>query len=68
MSQIRQTERASKMLNRAFECCKGYLHEFIMPEHLLLVMIEDFNFNAALNIFYSPYQLEDRVKEYLEGV
>ena len=39
-----------------------------MPEHLLLVMIEDFNFNAALNIFYSSYQLEERVKEYLEGV
>ena len=56
------------MLNKAYECCKAYRHEFIMPEHLLLVLIDDFNFNAALNIFYSPYQLEERVKEYLEGV
>jgi ATP-dependent Clp protease ATP-binding subunit ClpA len=32
------------------------------------VLVEDFNFNAALNIFYSPYQLEERIKEYLETV
>jgi ATP-dependent Clp protease ATP-binding subunit ClpA len=36
-----------------------------MPEHLLLALLEEFNFNAAVNIFYSPYQLEDRIKEYL---
>ena len=68
MAEIKQTLRASRMLNKAYECCKEYRHEFIMPEHLLLVLIEDFNFNAALNIFYSPYQLEDRIKEYLETV
>ena len=39
-----------------------------MPEHLLLALLEEFNFNAAVNIFYSPYQLEDRIKEYLESV
>ena len=39
-----------------------------MPEHLLLALLEEFNFNAAVNIFYSPFQLEDRIKEYLEGV
>ena len=68
MAEIRQTERAARILNKAYECCKGYRHEYIMPEHLLLALIEDFNFNAALNIFYSPFQLEERVKEYLEGV
>ena len=56
------------MLSKAYECCKQYRHEFIMPEHLLLVLIDDFNFNAALNIFYSPFQLQDRIKEYLESV
>ena len=56
------------MLHRALECCKDYRHEFIMPEHLLLVLIEDFNFNSALNIFYSPLRLEERLKEYLESV
>ena len=56
------------MLHRALECCKGYRHEFIMPEHLLLVLIEDINFNSALNIFYSPSRLEESIKEYLESV
>ena len=56
------------MLHRALECCKDYRHEFIMPEHLLLVLIEDINFNSALNIFYSPSRLEDSIKEYLESV
>jgi len=68
MAEIKQTLRASRMLNKAYECCKDYRHEFIMPEHLLLVLIDEFNFNAALNIFYSPYQLQDRVKEFLEGI
>ena len=56
------------MLHRALECCKDYRHEFIMPEHLLLVLIEDINFNSALNIFYSPSRLEESIKEYLESV
>ena len=64
MSQIRQTERASKVLNKAYEYCKDYRHEFIMPEHLLMVLIDEFNFNAALNIFYSPFQLQTRLKEF----
>ena len=68
MAEIKQTERAAKILNKAYECCKGYRHEYIMPEHLLLALIEDYNFNAAVNIFYSPFQLEERLKDYLEGV
>ena len=68
MAEIKQTERVSRLLNEALNCSKEYRHEFIMPEHLLLVMIDDFNFNAALNIFYSPFQLQDRIKEFLEGI
>ena len=68
MAEIKQTLRVSRALNKAYEYCKEYRHEFIMPEHLLLALLEEFNFNAAVNIFYSPYQLEDRIKEYLEGV
>ena len=56
------------MLHKALECCKDYRHEFIMPEHLLLVLIEDINFNSALNIFYSSSRLEESIKEYLESV
>ena len=56
------------MLHRAYECCLEYRHEFIMPEHLLLEMIEEYNFFSVLNIFYSPCQLKDQVKAYLEKV
>ena len=68
MAEIKQTERASRILNYALECCKGYRHEFIMPEHLLAVLIEDDNFNAALNIFYSPQVLSERVEAFLSQV
>ena len=68
MAQIEQTLRAARVLNKAYECCKGYRHEFIMPEHLLLELIDDFNFNAALNIFSSPYKLQDELQKYLESV
>ena len=39
-----------------------------MPEHLLLALIEDFNFNAALNIFYSPNQLAASIDKQLGEV
>ena len=68
MAEIKQTERASRILNNALECCKSYRHEFIMPEHLLSVLIEDDNFNAALNIFYSPQVLAERLEEFLKQV
>ena len=68
MAEIRQTERASRVLNNALECCKIYRHEVVMPEHLLSVLIEDDNFYAALNIFYSPQTLAERVDEFLRQV
>ena len=67
MSQIKQTFRASRMLNKAYEYSKAYRHEFVMPEHLLLALLDDANFNSAVGIFYSPHQLEARVREYLEN-
>ena len=39
-----------------------------MPEHLLAVLIEDDNFNAALNIFYTPQVLSERVEAFLNQV
>ena len=56
------------MLNRAYECCMEYRHEFIMPEHLLLEMIDEYNFNYVLTSFYSPHQLKKHVKTYLAKV
>lgn len=68
MSEIKHTENASRLLGNALECCQSYRHEFIMPEHLLLVMIDDENFKSALNIFYEPQTLKQRVEEFLDEI
>jgi ATP-dependent Clp protease ATP-binding subunit ClpA len=68
MAEIKQTDRALKVLNDTMKCCKTYRHEFIMPEHLLLVLIDDLNFNKALSLFYSPEVLAERLEEKLEDI
>lgn len=68
MAEIKQTDRAAKVLKDTMTCCKEYRHEFILPEHLLLVLIDEFNFNKALNNFYSPIVLAERLEEKLEDV
>ena len=68
MAEIKQTDRAAKVLRDTMKCCKGYRHEFVMPEHLLMTLIDDFNFNKALTLFYSPEVLAERLEEKLEDV
>ena len=68
MSEIRQTERAAKMLNSTMECCKGYRHEFMMPEHLLLAMMDEYNFNTTLGHFYSEQLFADRLEGVLDQI
>ena len=68
MAEIKQTERASKVLNKSLQCCLEWRHEFIMPEHLLMTLLDDDNFHAALNIFYSPETLADRLEKQLATI
>ena len=68
MAEIKQTERASKILNKSLQCCLDWRHEFIMPEHLLMTLLDDDNFHAALNIFYSPEALADRLEKQLATI
>lgn len=68
MDEINRTERASRLLRRALECCELHRHEFIMPEHLLSALTEDANFHSALGIFYSPEKLSIRVEEFLAQI
>ena len=63
MAEIKQTERVAKLLKQAYDCCMKYRHEFIMPEHLLLVMTDEFNFSKALDIFYPALQLRMLLEE-----
>ncbi len=39
-----------------------------MPEHLLMTLLDDDNFHAALNIFYSPEALADRLEKQLATI
>ena len=68
MAEIQQTERASRILNKALEYCLEWRHEFIMPEHLLMTLLDDDNFHAALNIFYAPEVLAERLTKQLETI
>ena len=68
MAEIRQTERAAKVLQETMACCKEYRHEFVMPEHLLFVLTDEFNFNRALNIFYPSEEFVERLEKKLEDM
>ena len=68
MAEIKQTKRAGKILNDTMKCCREYRHEFVMPEHLLFVLIDDYNFNKALETFYSPEMLAERLEDQLENI
>ena len=64
----KQTERATRLLNQACECCIKHRHEFIMPEHLLSVLLENYCFKTALEEFSKPQALAEGVEEFLEKV
>ena len=59
MAEIKQTQRAAKVLHLAMEYCRKDRHEFVTPEHLLQALLQDKNFSRTLNLFYSPETLGD---------
>ena len=68
MAEIKQTERAARVLKDTMSCCREYRHEFVMPEHLLLVLSDEFNFSKRLNIFYPIETFIERLEEKLEEI
>ncbi|MGN0280690.1 MAG: ATP-dependent Clp protease ATP-binding subunit ClpA [Prevotella sp.] len=65
MPEIRQTQRATCILNDAVDCCKSRRHEFIMPEHLLYALTDDNEFYTALEMFHNPLDLIEKLAFYL---
>ena len=61
MAEIKQTERAARIMHIAMEYCQKDRNEFIMPEHLLMAMLRDDCFVQVLNNFYRPDKLADRL-------
>ncbi len=56
------------MLSDTMKCCKEYRHEFIMPEHLLLVMMDDKEFYNTLDSYYSANLFQERIEDKLDEV
>ena len=68
MAEIKQTKRAVGILHEAMKCCREYRHEFVMPEHLLLVLTEEPNFSHTLSIFHPSGSLAEDLEDQLEEV
>ncbi len=65
MAEIRQTERTREVLKETMACCQEYRHEFVMPEHLLLVLTDDECFGNTLNDYYPSLSLAEQIEEEL---
>ena len=61
MAEIKQTERAARILHIAMEYCQRYRNEFVSPEHLLLAMMRDETFVHTLGDFCRPDTLSDHL-------
>ena len=59
MAEIKQTERAARILHIAWEYCQKDRNEFVTPEHLLLAMMRDEVFVHTLSDFCRPDKLAD---------
>ena len=59
MAEIRQTERAARILHIAWEYCQKDRNEFVTPEHLLLAMMRDEVFAHTLSDFCRPDKMCD---------
>jgi ATP-dependent Clp protease ATP-binding subunit ClpA len=63
MPDIKQTERATEVMQTAVDFCKEERHEFVTPEHLLLALLEEETFSHVLGIFCQREKLYDRLFE-----
>ena len=68
MAEIKQSERAAQALREAYNYCKDCRHEFVMPEHFLVAMIDDSNFRRAFDSLYPIHEFEIRVQDQLDEV
>ena len=68
MAEIKQTERVERVMKSAFAYCNNYKHEFVMPEHLLLALVEDSNFNTALSVLCSPPTFANKIETFLQDI
>ncbi len=68
MAEIEQTERVGRVIKSALGYCKTLRNEFVMPEHLLLALVEDSNFNSALAAYCSPLTFANKIEKFLDDI
>ena len=68
MAEIRQTERAARVLNKTMKCCRSYRHEFVMPEHLLLMLTDEPCFSRTLSIYYPSISVAEDIESQLMSI
>ena len=68
MAEIEQTERVGRVIKSALGYCKTLRNEFVMPEHLLLALVEDSNFNSALAAYCSPLTFANKIEDFLDNI
>ena len=66
MSEIKQSDRCQQLINKTIDCCKLYRHEFVMPEHLLRMLCDDYVFKDAVNTYGSAKMLRKQVEVKLQ--
>lgn len=68
MAEIEQTERVERVIKSALGYCKTLRNEFVLPEHLLLALVEDSNFNSALAAYCSPLTFANKIEDFLDDI
>ena len=66
MAEIKQTKRAFVVFKKAVDCCKAYRHEFIMPEHLLMMLVDEFSFERTFMEYGDTESLAEQLEVKLE--
>ena len=68
MNEIKQTKLVKQLLRSATSWCDYYNHEFVMPEHLLLALLELRQFNDALAQFCDVACVEEELRLQMEDI
>ena len=66
MPEIRKTERLDELLSKVLQCCLDYRHEFVMPEHLLCMLLDDSSFDGVLSCFCDASRLRTELVSQME--
>lgn len=68
MSEIIFTPEADTIIQKAVEEARLRHHEFVMPEHLLLILLEVPKFSDTIEMFSPVEDLKADIEEFLDGI